>query len=646
MRTIGIAVVVLVCSALAPVCLAQPASAAPAGEGLMAVVPQQAVAFVERRGHEVIHEAYVDSNFGKLGEDPVIQQFAYETRDKTIALIAKGLFEDASPEQAKHNQELILDLAKPFWYRPCVAFLVLDKEGFGKTPGFGFVCMTDKYMKPAKDALDELMKIGVVPAGQTGTRQAFTYASGPITWQGVAHQDEEFTLPNDAAERVTALRKSTLFMAYWSGPMLCLATSIDAADATSAVLSGSAPGMDSQKGLQPVLRQTAMKDWAFRWYVDVERLFKVGMAGGEAPPPQFVILGLDKIRGIGGTEGYADKVYTRLTFVDAPDCAMLKVLQPGGSYKAALDMVPQPATFCLAGQIQPAVLGKLVRDCVVAQNPSGGRPAFVNEDSESTSKPATQPAAWPTTWPTSEPGGEGAKALDIIESLAAMSDGRAAGFVGDIQGIIAGMLTGFMGGAGPDVPAGAVFGIKDPAKARELVRSLAQMAGGDSADASEPGDQPTTLPSETTSKYRNVQITRIAEIVRLAVMNDRVIVTAGDSAMKSVIDTALDKLGGVPADSAAGKLATLTGDGPVLFVMDTPSLLKAVWPLINQVFHVAGDDMPLGSLPSQQKLLPALSPEMAVMQPVEGGLLLKSRGTLPFATKVMLLLPTVNWLDW
>jgi hypothetical protein len=312
-------------------------------------------------------------------------------------------------------------------------------------------------------------------------------------------------------------------------------------------------------------------------------------------------------------------------------------------------MVPQPATFCLAGQIQPGVLAKLVRDCAVAQDPSGGRrQTVIDMNSEATdsaaskpaAKPATQPAVWPTTWPTSEPAGEGAKALELFESLAAISDSRVAGYVGDLQGIFAAMMGG-MGGGSPDIPAGAVFGIKDAAKARELVRTLALMADGSSGD-SEPADQPTTLPAEATSKYRSVQITRVGEIVRLAVLDDRVILSAGDSAMKSAIDTALDKLGGLPGDSPEAKLAALAGDGPVLFTMDMPSLLKAVWPMINQVFQMAGDDMPLGSLPSQQKLLPGLSPEMAVMQPVEGGLLLKSRGTLPFATKMITGYPIVG----
>ena len=46
--------------------------------------------------------------------------------------------------------------------------------------------------------------------------------------------------------------------------------------------------------------------------------------------------------------------------------------------------------------------------------------------------------------------------------------------------------------------------------------------------------------------------------------------------------------------------------------------------------------LPLASVPSTGKLTRMLGPQIAALQPDDGGLLLKSRGKIPFATKFML----------
>jgi hypothetical protein len=47
-------------------------------------------------------------------------------------------------------------------------------------------------------------------------------------------------------------------------------------------------------------------------------------------------------------------------------------------------------------------------------------------------------------------------------------------------------------------------------------------------------------------------------------------------------------------------------------------------------------------MPSVEKMARLLGPELAVIQPTPDGLLLKSRGQVPFATKVALAYPAVG----
>ncbi len=54
--------------------------------------------------------------------------------------------------------------------------------------------------------------------------------------------------------------------------------------------------------------------------------------------------------------------------------------------------------------------------------------------------------------------------------------------------------------------------------------------------------------------------------------------------------------------------------------------------------------MPLASLPSTQKLVSLLGPEVAVFEPDQDGLLLKSRGKIPFVTKIFAVYPMLGIL--
>jgi hypothetical protein len=79
--------------------------------------------------------------------------------------------------------------------------------------------------------------------------------------------------------------------------------------------------------------------------------------------------------------------------------------------------------------------------------------------------------------------------------------------------------------------------------------------------------------------------------------------------------------------------------------MDLAALAKLVWPTLSTAIEntETKDSFPLASLPSTEKLVSYLGPEVAVFQPDDGGLLIKSRGTIPFATKMISGYPALMW---
>ena len=84
------------------------------------------------------------------------------------------------------------------------------------------------------------------------------------------------------------------------------------------------------------------------------------------------------------------------------------------------------------------------------------------------------------------------------------------------------------------------------------------------------------------------------------------------------------------------------GEGSALFVMDLAALAKAFWPMLMQMaemFEQRGELFPFGSVPSVGKMVRLLGPEIAVIQPDADGLMMRSRGKIPFATKMIIILP-------
>ncbi len=595
-------------------------------EGLVSLIPREAIFYLERRGHEAIREAFLASNLGKMAQDEAIQGLVHGSRVEFGRFIVKQMFSLQDPEAIDRHQKLLHELLKPFWYNPAAMYVIVPEKMPEEAPGMGFICAVgEKYRRDCATALEALMKVGVPPAGQAGTRQAFTHKTGKIAWEAVAKDHRAFTLPKDPDERLGALKDRQLFLASWQvRPLLLVATSLPAAKAMESVLANPAESKQSDAGVKAVMAKTALKDWAFRWHLDAASAYTKFRKAVVEDDPQAVrpmqALGLDKIRALGGTGGYADKVFVRLTYLDAPqaDRGIVKLFQAGGSYQRGFAMTPPDAVFCLGGQLDTKAVLRMIRDLLLVDaGPAEGG----NE---------TAPAPKLTD-------GQ-AKIMEQLEALAEASAGHAGVFVTDIQAIMTGMYAGGM-------PVGGVLDLKDRDKAAKAVEALADLIGPppEPAPPPPPGAPPRPgrarpEPPPRPKEYRGVPIRYAGRMVRFAVLKDRVVMALGPNPMKAAIDSALDKIGGFEPDSRGDRLLKLAGDGSFAFKMDLATLARLGWPFLVQLSERSEGEFPLANLPSTGKMVRLLGPEVAVFQPDAGGLLLKSRGLVPFATKAPFLM--------
>ena len=309
-----------------------------------------------------------------------------------------------------------------------------------------------------------------------------------------------------------------------------------------------------------------------------------------------------------------DKSYARLTYIDAPKpTGLLKMIPKGGDYKKALALTPGESTFILAGQVDTVALTDMIGRMMAASSLSD----FVESETRpAQSAPASKSAG--DTMPQ--------KVLDQIKALAEASDGNVGLFASDLQSVVA--------GEGQEFPIGMVVGLKDQAKALAAVKELKKLSGqnrdgGD--EMSEEGPDGAAL-----KQYRKIDIQNIKGPLRIAVLKDCMVIALGDSALKSAMDANMDKAGGLADDSKAKKILDSCGQGAVAFVIDLPGLAKLLWPMLISATTSEDIGLPIASPPSTDKMVRMLGPEAAVIQRDDGGLLLRSRGKVPFATKVSL----------
>ena len=612
-------------------------------KGLLPMIPPDAVFFLEHRGHTAVRDAFEASNLGKMYKDEVITQFVQDSRVQFGKMIMKQMFDSpALKTDPAELQQTLHKVLKPFWYNPAAMYVVLTDGKTEEPPGVGFICaMDEKSRAEAKPALESLMQIGVPSAGM-GTRQAFKWKTDKLEWNGVAKAYNEFALSATPDKQAGELKDKSLFMTCWTDKHLLVATSLSAAASMGKAMAKPDANKDKSESLARILKKTAQKDWAFRWYVDGDALRKaMPKDGGEGPMGGMMMtsLGLPRIHGAGGTGGFTDNVYTRLSYIDAPGATegVMGIIKPGGTYKTGLAMMPRQTTFVLAGQIDTAKTVAIIRSIALAAAKAKAHeeaPPPKEEDLKggATSKPAAEPE--PKLDETAS------KVIAQLEQLAGASGGNGGIYLTDLAGLFAGM----MGGSG--APVGMVLDIKDKAKATAAIEQLINLSGGTmegrapAADGPPPNGQP-AQPTE----YRKVAIRRLSEMFRLGILEDRVVLAMSDDAFKSAVDAALDKTGGFDPEGAGAKMLQLCGQGSAMFSMDLAALAKLGWPIISTfVEQNKSADFPLASLPSTEKLVGFLGPEVAVFQPDDGGLLIKSRGKIPFATKILGTYPTLGWL--
>ena len=564
----------------------------PGGRGLMAYAPKDTVFFLERRGHAAVKKAFAASNLGKMAKDDAINDFVHGSRVRIGEMIVKDLFSLKNPVAIQAHQKTLHEFLKAFWHQPSAMVVTASKSG----PEFYFICQTGDYQKECKQAVEKLMSIGVAPLGTAGTRRAFTHKSSGVSWKGVVKGWREFEFDNDPATLPAQLRGKTVFMAAWRGKTLCVAASLPAADRASALLAKPDPAKSilANESVGRIAAKTHIKDWAFRWHVNLEPVFE--LLGDQMSPQSEVgkimaAMGIDSIRGIGGTGGYLDNVYTRMTYADAPNS--IGLFKHGGDYKKALAMTPEGAAVSLSGQFNTDWISSTISNIMGA-----GRAAAASDQKVPENPVLTQ-----------------------VKALLANSNGNGTVFLTSLPAMMGGMM-----GGGP--PIGFVMDIKDPAKATKALEALGKLAG------------PRNDKSKPIKPYRKTRIVSLAEYMKVAVTKDRMIIAMSQTAMTAAIDTAIDDTGGFADDSKTARLMKLAGDGSAVFQMDLSHMVKTVWPLLISVAQRAAEDgnesdFPLTSIPSAGKMARMLGPEVAVFKPDKGGLLMKSRGTVPLITKIL-----------
>ncbi len=598
----------------------------PGGDGLAAFVPKDALVFVERRGHAAVRAAMESSNFGLMAADEAIGRFVSDSRVHVGKQIVKSLFDLKEPADIAARQKQLHEVVEAFWHQPAGFCLVWGKEN--SDPSAVFLCATGPYRASCRKALEELMKIDVPPEGVAGMRQAFTHRKGEVVWKGVVKHESSGVLPKTPEEQAEALNAGHALLVCWVDDLLVMATSLAAADAMSGMLSVTAPGasLAGDKTYQAVAARTSVTDWAFRWHVAVETLTAGPPSRREersrrSESRELTALGLDRVVAVGGSEGYADKVVTRRMLVYAPAADVsMRLIRPSGSYQRGLAMLPRGAVVSVAGEIDVDVLVKLI--ALTSSSASVRQDEEPAEDGEAASRPTRSPA--------SRPGEAPDPMAAAVTRLVQASDGNVAAYILDLSAFVGG------GGRNGEFPVGLVMGLKDPAQARQAVEQLARLVpamparGGD--DEGKPATQAASRPASAEAEvYRGTPIQRTG-LAQVALLKDRVVVAFSREALTAALDAALDNTGGLPADGKARALVDLDAPAAMLARFDMAKFAQAFWPAFLR--ENRGDDFPLVSLPTTEKLVSFLGSEVVLIQAVDGGILLKSRGNVPLLTKM------------
>lgn len=628
------------------------------GESLARFVPADVVFFYERAGMDAIQEAFDGSNVGAMFRDPVMARFIKFARTDLLATVVDELgphdLRAADARTRTQRQTRLLKLLTPVWNNPGAFFLLPPPL---KGPDGAIVVIPPDQRKDPQAALNAMMEEYVQ---DTAKRRAFTWTTGKLTWRGVAGSYREFELPADADKLAEALADKDVFMFCWTDEHLLMAASTTVAEAMNKCLSGDGGGGLASRAAYKTVMETSdapEAELAFRWFVDLARytdgLFKDAESDehGRYVLRMMKALEMGNERAVGGMGGYEKKTLVQRTFTLGPNGdETSRLFVPGGSYKAALAMIPRNSAFALAGQVDPKATAAMVRRVALAKRSRDSGDA--------------QPDA---------------KLDDVLwtclDDLAAGSDGNVGVFLGQIN--LAALMRNSLPGdmllpvpvaltnASPtdsSPPLGMVLGMKDAKSAAAALASLRKCFDDESpADRSGDGDgQAASKPA--VKAYREVEIHPLGPVreltvpfpldrvefrVHVAATDDRLILGISPQAVRMAIDAAKAPAtrGGFAANSKGAKYADLAGDGPGVFFVDHASLVQTFWPLVDAVKvaqfaeglsrggakrEESFEERLLRALPDSLTLMRHLGPEVAVFDYAPDGLLHRTAGLLPF----------------
>ncbi len=535
------------------------------------VTPGEAVFFVQRQGHTAVRDAFVESNLGKLGMDPAINEFVHGSRVGIGRMMIQGIlgmYDEAETERwGEHLHSMML----PFWYEPGAMFIMADGS-------MGFISQTGEYAAECGEAVELLGEYGVPAPGEAGQRQAFTVTYHGIEWSGTAKDYRSWLMPDPLgqASLEDVLGDKQLFLVAWQDDTLLITTGLKAAERFSELMTTTdvdvqATAMAGNSDFQLILAETPVETWALQWFLEMD---EVDMYANS--PSVMVLAYLFKTLPfdyfgsvMGGTMGYEDKVFTERTFIPVTDAASASaaIFKEDGDYSDALAMVPSGAMFALAGQVDMEVASELMTGLIPAEF------------------------------------------ADAITELVAASDGNVCLFSSQRMSMT--MMAFYQA-----MPAAVVMGVSDSDAASQAIGELTRDMGPD---------------RQGPQTYRGVEIKRLADSVQLAVLDDRIIVSGSADLMRTAIDVAKDESGGTEAGSDAERMIALAGEGAMVYQFDVREIASFMWPMLLDMGYV-DSQIGLANMPSTSKLVGLLEPNVSVFTPKEKGLYIESRGQLPLGS--------------
>lgn len=575
---------------------------------MLPLIHSEATFFVEYRGWDAIEPEIADTNFGRVWNDEAFAQMVADSREQMLLMIAS---EGRVGGDEEELAGLFLDAYGPFWHKPSAVYAIGSSAG--RSPTAVMTTLADARQPESQRAWTRLYELKNQVADEWRQSVPVDVQIGGLQWNGMAYQYGQYDMHGNpqpdidpqAGQNAESLRELDSFeMFHWEGPCLSFVSDVTAAERAADVLRGRDLGWLDSESARRTFDATAVETWAIHWFLNVP----AALAPAEEVDPdaymphvhanRAIQAALEplQIEALGGTVGFADGVSTARTLITTAGPAR-EIFPAEQSYDDAMSLLPRGAQLAVAGRVTPDTLVRVVQEMMTAFNTSlEGQWQVPKEVQQS---------------------------LQQLRGLAECCDGRVAFSLTDVQAM--------MGGA---PPMALTLGLRDADAAGAMIEEIVS-AGADDEQA-----------GAAESSYREIAINRGPSGDECwAILEDRLILAASESAAKACIDAALGDAHGLGEDHPARELLELAGDGQLMYMIDVPALVRLGWPMLEQ--QVAGEPeyFPLRSLPSTNHMVELFSPEVGVLRVAGQGLMLESRGTVPggLALPSMWTLPSMTW---